>query len=281
MKKLLFSLSAALFLLSACQKENSLEAPDNSPGGGGNTSQGLLRRVVLVAGADSTAADFTYDGSKRLETFTSTSTGGGNTFKRIVRNAAGVMVQFVTKSDDWQTAGVDSVVSNVAVDAQNRYKNSTFSLTLGNVTYNDSTVYNYDGNGNLAEKVSFAQVLPAPFTTYQRVEYTYGSGNVLSEKYYEMGTTGGWKLLATYGYAYDAKTNPVKLGLEAMIALDDGTYFSNNNVINLTIADPADPSNNVSIATTYTYNSANKPSGGTATESSSSGTYTLRYYYYN
>src|SRR5687768_14632956 len=101
MKKLLISCSAALFLLTACQKEISLEVPDSDPGGGGggNTAQGLLTRIAFVAGGDSVVTDYTYDGAKQLATYTSTSTGGDYEYKRIVRNNAGLVTAFITKSD--------------------------------------------------------------------------------------------------------------------------------------------------------------------------------------
>ena len=283
MKQLLFSLCAATILFSACKKESSLENPDNNPGGGvggGNPAQALLTRMVFVAGGDSVATDYTYDANKRLTTFTYATTGGGNIFKRIVRNSAGIMTGFITKSEELQGLGIDSLVTTLNYDnTENRYAYSTSSLSVGGVSYNDSTAYIYDGNRNLTQKVSYAQVSSATYEPYQKVEYSYGSGNVLSEKYYDTDNNGNWQLLGTYDYSYDSKINPIKLGHEAMIVLDDGTYFSNNNVISMGITDPADPSNNYSLTTTYIYNSADKPSSGESVETGTSNKYALRYYY--
>ena len=284
MRKLLFALSAATIVSVACQKEASLEAPDNNPGsgggGGGNTTQGLLRRTAFVAGADSVITEYPYDASKRLATFTYSTTGGGNQSKRIVRNNAGVMTAFVTKSSELVTLGLDSLVTNVNYDnGQSRYKYSVSTISYGGSNYSDSTAFNYDGSGNLTEKVSYAKIGLSPFVPYQKVTYTFGSGNTLSEKYYSADSTGAWELLGTYNYSYDAKLNPVKLGAEAMIVMDDATYFSNNNVTNMSYVDASDPNNNFTLATTFTYNSADKPSGGTAVETPGSGSYTLRYYY--
>ncbi|NTS41148.1 hypothetical protein HRG84_09515 [Flavisolibacter sp. BT320] len=282
MKKLLFSFSAALFLLTSCQKEISLEVPDSDPGGGGggNTTQGLLTRTAFVAGGDSVVTEYTYDGAKRLATFTYTSTGGGNQFKRIVRNNAGLMTAFITKSDELLTLGVDSLETRMVYDnALNRYRYSVSTILLGGSDYSDSTAYTYDGSGNLVEKASFAKVGPSPYLPYQKVEYTFGSGNTLSEEYYSIDSNGNWESLGTYNYAYDAKLNPIKLGVEGMIVLDDGTFFSNNNVTTLSFVDAADPASNFSLTTTFIYNSADKPASGTAVETPGSGSYALRYYY--
>lgn len=279
MRKLLFVLSAATIVSVACQKEASLEVPDGNAGGG-TTSQGLLTRTAFVAGADSVVTEYTYDASGRLASFTYTSTGGGNQYKRIERNNSGTMTAFVTKSQELSDLGVDSLVTTVDYDnAKSRYKHSVSTIDFGGSDYSDSTVFNYDGNGNLTDKVSYAKAGAAPYIPYQKVEYTYGSGNTLSEKYYNTNTNGAWVLLGTYSYSYDSKLNPVRLGPEAMIVLDDGTYFSNNNVTSLNYTDAADPANNFTLTTTFTYNSADKPSGGTAVETPGSGSYELRYYY--
>ncbi|HEV7330681.1 MAG TPA: hypothetical protein VGN63_06565 [Flavisolibacter sp.] len=281
MRKLLFALSAVAIVSVACQKEVSLEVPDSDPGsgGGGNTTQGLLRRTAFVAGADSVITEYTYDASNRLATFTYTSTGGGNQFKRIVRNNAGIITAYITKSAELIGLGIDSLVTNVFYDnTNNQYKDAVSTISFGGSDYSDSTAFTYSG-GNLIRKESFAKVGPAPYTAYQKVEYTFGSGNTLSEMYFDINNSGNYELLGTYNYAYDAKLNPIKLGVEGMIVLDDATYFSNNNVTNMSYVDAADPSSDFSLATTFTYNSADKPSGGTAVETPGSGSYTLRYYY--
>lgn len=281
MRKLLFVLSAVAIVSVSCQKEISLEAPDSDPGagGGGNTAQGLLTRIAFVAGGDSVVTDYTYDGAQRLATYTSTSTGGDNEYKRIVRNNTGLITSFVTKNDQLLSLGIDSMETNMFYNnVLNQYEYSVSIIDLGGADYRDSTVYDYAGSSLIA-KTSYAKSGTSPYIQYQKSEYTYGSGNTLSEEYFTIDSIGAWESLGTYSYAYDAKTNPIKLGVEGIIVLDDGTFFSNNNVSTMSFADPADPSSNFSLATTYIYNNADKPSSGTAIQTPGSGSYTLRYYY--
>ena len=281
MKKILILLSAVAGILSACQKEASLEDPNATPGTGGTTPTGLLTRNVFVAGGDSIMVDYGYDAAKRLTNFTYATTGGGNSSKRIVRNGAGIITQYISKGEDLLSSGIDSTVTSLNYNAaQSRY---TYSITLFDyqgITYKDSSAFTYDGSGNLTTKTAYLTSGPAPYQVYQKTEYTYVSGNVSSEKYYSPDATGtGWELEATYNYTYDSKVNPVKLGTEAMIVLDDASYFGNNNVTMLDYVDGTDPSFNFSLNTTYTYSNTNKPSGGTTVETPGSASYTLRYYY--
>lgn len=281
MKKMLILLGAVTILFSACQKEISLEDPDASPGGGGTTPTGLLTRYVFEAGADSIMVNYGYDAARRLTNFTYATTGGGNNTKRIIRNSAGIITQYISKGEDLLSSGIDSAVTNLTYNAaQGRYKSGLTIFELQGVTIRDSTEFAYDGSGNLITKTSFLAAGPSPYQAYQKAEYTYVSGNVTSEKYFGPNTTGtGWDLQETYNYAFDNKINPVKLGTEAMIVLDDASYFGNNNATRLTYVDSTDPSFNYTFDTTYTYNTTNKPTGGTVVETPGSATYTLRYYY--
>lgn len=285
MRKILIALSAVVLVMSACQKEGSFEETSGTPGsgggtGGGTTPTGLLARSVYVAGADSIMVDYGYDASKRLVTFNYTTTGGGNQFKRVVRNSAGIMTRYVVKSEELLSLGIDSIITNVNYDAaKSQYTYSISSVNVSGMTYVDSTHFTYDGSGNLTAKTAFARGGLTPYQPYQKSEYTYASGNVTSEKFYSANASRGWDLEGTYNYTYDNKVNPVKLGAEAMIALDDASYFSNNNATVLSYVDGSDPSYNYTLTSTFTYNSANKPSGGTAVETPGSASYTLRYYY--
>ena len=283
MKNSLFALAVLVFL-SACQKEVSSENPDGTPGTGPvpppATTAGLLTRMVSVAGGDSVMVDYGYDANKRLATFDYKTTGTEFRFRRIFRNSAGIMTQFNSKGDDLSGIGIDSVITILSYNAgQARYTHGITIYAVSGVSLRDSTVYVYDNAGNLTVKRSYATVLPAPYQEYQKTEYTYASGNVTSEKYYTSNSAGGWDLEYTYNYGYDSKVNPAKFGPEGMIVLEDASYFSNNNKSGVNYIDGADASYNFSQAYTYTYNAANKPTGGTVVETPGSGSYTIRYYY--
>jgi hypothetical protein len=262
-------------LLAACQKESSLENLNSGPGGGpSNPNQGSLRRLVTVAGGDSTAVDLSYDASNRLTLYNVTSTDPDeNAYVRVTRNSAGIITRYVSNNEGLLSQGIDSLVTNLFYNtAQSRYTYGLSAYTESGTTYFDSTAYAYNGAGNMTAKTSYLRVGPSPYVPYQKSEYTYAGGNVLSEKYYFINAN-------TSSYTYDDKVNPLKLGVEALILIDDVMYFGNNNASAVSFVDATDPANTVAVNIAYNYNSANKPAGGTATQVGSSGTYSLRYYY--
>ncbi len=274
---------STVLLLTACQKEGSLEIPSGSnPGGGGNPQPaGLLTRSVYVSGTDSSVIEYGYDAAKRLVSHKVTSIDSDEDMSiRIVRNNAGVMTQYITKGAELQSNGVDSLVTMIGFNsAQNQYTYSLTAISDAGVTYTDSSAFTYDGSGNLTVKTSYLKAGPSPYIPYQKSEYTYASGNATSEKYYMAGPTGNWTLEGTYNYTHDNKLNPLKLGTEALIVLDDAGYFGNNNVSALNFVAAADPSDNFTFTITYTYNTADKPSGGTAVQMPGSESFDLKYYY--
>lgn len=282
MRKLFCVLSAAVVFLCSCQKEKSFEDPGGTTGGGTPSVPGLLTRVVSVAGADSSATDYTYDDNKSLITVTYTSTKGGNQYTRLYRNAAGIVTQFTVKNDDYVSNGVDSVVTILNYDqSKSRYSYSITNLNFSGVDYRDSTVYSYNSNGRLLNKTSYLRGASSPYLLYSKTDYSFNSGNnVAIEKLYSYDlTTKIWDLEATYNYTYDDKINPLPLGPIGQIALDDATYAGINNATSFEFTDSANPTNNFGITMTYTYNNENKPAGGSGVENSTSGSFDLRYYY--
>lgn len=288
MRKLLFALTAATLFLTACQKEVSTENGNgNTGGGGGGTTDSLLSRLVYVAGADSVANDFSYDASRRLvkSTMTSTSAGGNQEF-RIYRNASGIMNRYTVLGDQLSGLGIDSLVTIVAYNSsKSQYAYSTSTFNLGGVDISDSTAFNYNTGKQLTEKVSYAKASPTQYVAYAKTEYTYNGDNIASEKYYTFDATSGqWTLEFSYSYTFDSKINPMNFGAEGLIALSDfiyasAPYGSANNATKSDYVDATDPTNNISYQTTYTYNSSNKPSSGTATVLPGPGGYALRFYY--
>jgi hypothetical protein len=153
-------------------------------------------------------------------------------------------------------------------------------LTDGTTAYFDSTAFIYDGAGNLVSKASFLRTAQSPYIPYQRYDYTYAGGNVTSEKYYAANpTTGAMALLLTYNYTYDTKMNPLKMGPEALIVMDNAAFYGNNNASKADFLAASDPSDNFSLAFTYNYNTADKPVTGSAVQTPGGGSFNLRYYY--
>lgn len=281
MKKITTALFAAVVFLTACQKEPAFIDPSSGAGSGGTTS-GLLVRNVEVVGTDSSVIDFSYNTSGRLTRFDVSGTSTSPLTYKLLRNSSGIITQTIASGPDLSAVGLDSLVTNVFYNAStSRYTYTQYNVNLGGVSYGDSTVFTYDGTGNLTSVTDYQRMMSQSYTPATRNDYTYNSGNVVTEKDYNYNpTTSVWTLSGTAAYTYDAKTNPLKLGAEAMI-IGLTTYFGPNNLTGLTYTDASDPSNNYTQTSTYTYNSTNKPATGTGTENDNTGTvsYALRYYY--
>ena len=290
MKRLLIALTAAVTVMTACQKEPSFEDPNSNPGsggggtgggsgGGGSTPQGLLVRSVQATSTDSTVTQYGYDASKRL-TSLAINSSQYNVSVRIVRNSSGIINQIVLKSDALTTYGIDSVVSRVNYNsATSRYTSTVYNLSIQGFSFTDSTALSYDGSGNLTSKMTFERVAPFSYDTISKVDYTYASGNVTTEKGYEYDDSlGKFVQVTTTSYTYDSKASPLILGVEALLFYD-GTLFGSNNATVVDYVDLTDPTQNYKVTYSYSYNSSSKPSGGTAVETPGSVNYTLRYYY--
>lgn len=290
MRKLLIIFSAIAIALSACQKEASFEDPNSVPGSGGGATGGLLTRQVFVdAGAsDSSVVLYTYDASKRI-TKVETVTSQYNEQISLSRNTAGIISQMVLQNDIVSSNfGVSQITVTMNYStAESRYKYSKAVIPVGGVSYTDSTAYVYT-NGNLANKTSYISAAGSPYIPFSKVDYTFTAGNVTSEKVYEYdNTTSAWNLYYTNTYSYDAKVNPLVLGTDALLIDPLFTYFGftsassfgSNNATVINYIDPTDASNNYTLTSTYTYNTANKPTAGTATETPGSGKYNWRFYY--
>jgi len=281
MKKIAFALTAFLFVFTACQKEPDFIDTGNSSGNGdGTINSGLLVRSVEVNGADSTAIAYAYNTAGRLTQLDVSSTAASPFTYKLLRNTNGIITQTVAISPDLAAIGIDSLVTNVFYNASAaRYTYTRYDLNVGGVAYSDSTAFAYDASGNLTSAISYQKVMLLPYAPSSRTDYSYSNGNVATEKAFDYDvTTSAWSLLATSAYTYDAKTNPLKLGAEAMI-IGLTTFFGPNNTMGLTYTDATDPTNNYTQASTYTYNSASKPSSGTIVENPGAVNYSLRYYY--
>jgi hypothetical protein len=282
MRKPVYLLMAAIVFLVACQKEISLENSNSGPNNPTNPDAGLLTRLVNVFGNDSTVATIAYDASNRLILHNYTAPDpADDTYLRVVRSSNGTITRYTRIDDEVLSLGLDSLVTNLFYNsALARYTHSISTFADGSEVYFDSTAFTYDGSGNMTAKTSYLRVGPSPYIEYQESEYTYAGGNATSEKYYTVDPqTGVMEQRLTYNYSYDDKVNPLKLGTESMILMDDASYFGNNNASSVDILPAATPGDSQVITVAYTYNAANKPAGATITQQPGSGTSTLRFYY--
>lgn len=281
MRKTLTALCAAAVLFTACQKEPSFDDPSGNPGGGtGGPVTGLLVRSVEVSGTDSNVVAYTYNGAGKLTQIDASGTSASPLTYKLLRNAAGIITRSVAISPDLAAVGIDSLVVNAFYNAAtSRYTHTRYDIDLGGVLYSDSTVYAYNSSGEITSATSYGKVLTTPYLASSRMDYTYSNGNVATQKGYTYDMAAStWTLAESVTYTYDTRVNPLKLGVEAIL-IGMVNYAGNNNPTLLDFTDPADASNNFSQASTYTYNSANKPSGGTMVENPGATNYTLRFYY--
>jgi YD repeat-containing protein len=246
-------------LLTACQKEI-----DWGLGGGGNQ---LLVRIVAKSGAsDSTVTTYTYNGQRKLIKETTVSVTGGNSVQTeliLNRNSAGVITSAVQKSPDLAATGLDSIVTRFNY-SNNRYTSGVFSLNLMGLSFTDSTLYTYDGNGRIISDQHLLKSslfpLPIPIPILKNV-YTYSADgkNLVKQEQSAPNTPGGpLSPVSSQTYTFDTKVNPLILLSEAII-LNRPDWFHANNVLTNQFASSQDPTLNFTLDNTYRYNASNKP----------------------
>jgi len=276
--KFILLILSSCTLLFSCQKEVS-----NENGGGGNSGNNgtLLVKSVFKSGSDSSQTLYAYDGSKRLASVSNSGVDAGTPYTNqinLTRNSGGVIQKMSVKSDQFAQYGIDSLLYNVAYDAgTSRYKYKVFALNIGFALLKDSVAYEYDAAGKIVKEREFIDDGTAGgYEEIAKTEYTYSGNNIGTAKYFTYDVpTNTYTLDETDTFEYDAKTNALQLGNEAIV-IGDVTFYGPNNVSKQTIDVPADPTSNQTRTTTYTYNSNNRPitatfvttpGGGSATAS--------------
>jgi hypothetical protein len=269
-----------LFLFS-CQKE--VDFVNGNGGGGGTPSGNRLVRSVSKTGTDSVVTVYTYNGSGKFINVKSTGMSGGvdqgNEFK-YYRNGSGIITRTVQINPNFVAAGIDSVITIVHY-ANSRYTNAVTSLSLAGFTVNDSIVHVYDASGKVIRDEEYQELVGVqPYELTGKVLYTYdAAGNVKQlDVYAHDATTSADDLEFTLKYTFDTKTAAISYGADA-IGVGQVDLVSVNNPIKLEFIDPADPTNNFVFDITYNYNSNNKPSTGTQTQTPGSIVSNLSFYY--
>ena len=236
----------------------------------GNPSGDLLVKIVGVTGAETITTTFTYDSSKHLLTEYALGSGGGfaiDSYKKYYRDSSGRIYKIAQLV---KQAGipVDTSFTQVYYDDPDS-KNFLYTVqevSVMGIGTRDSSVYTFDGNGNMGLQksyVSSALLGGAPELTNQW-EYTYAGGNLVSQKVLTGNNTGALKLIATYKFTYDNRSNPMILNGEAFLT-GRIESASKNNLTKLEIIDAENTSNNFTITTSLLYGSSNKPATVSAT----------------
>ncbi|MDQ3278717.1 MAG: membrane lipoprotein lipid attachment site-containing protein [Bacteroidota bacterium] len=279
MKKIVSALGV-LAMLTACQKENSLEKTEIEPGsgGGGNPTGTRLVQTGLRIGADTVTTIYRYNSANLLSGFTYSGTVSGQSGDaqiRIVRNAANVINALVIKAEVYAAIGVDSIVTNFVHDAaRNQYKYSVATYKYMGIPASDSAVFNYDAAGKLGSVVNYHDD-GSGYSPDGKEEYTYSGNNLASSKTYAFdGST--FTLEQTTQYEqYDNSVNPLQFQADAP-ALGMTSHYSANNVVKQTVTDHTSASTVTGISV-YAYNAANRPTKAISTNSTGSAITTYVY----
>lgn len=247
-------LSIGLF---SCQKEvDNIFSNQGTP----NNTPGLLRRMVIKDGSDSSATNYIYNTANQLiginiiEVSSGVATTKSNFFQR---NSQGIIQKIITKASEFAALGIDSAVSVVNYDATSRrYTSKVLKLSILGLVLSDSLSYTYDASGKI---ISFDNYLDDGMGTTQasRLAFTYVNGNVTTMKGYDLSSATP-VLYLTEVFEYDGKPSPLVLGNEAWVLNETEQWYSTNNWIKQTVNVVGDPDTHV-ITYGHTYNASNKP----------------------
>jgi len=273
MKNLLTAVFGILcFTLFSCQKE----VDDIFKSNGSSTGTQLVK-IVSKSGSDSSSLIFGYNSSNKLSTLNSSATVSGiaaSFSERAERNAQGIIQRIILKSDQYQQAGLDSVITNILY-GEGQYKAKVTLIDLGGgIGFIDSTALSYDGSGKVVREDSYVGIAGI-YDTVSKVEYTYNGNNIALMKNYSYDpSTGLYELEETYSYdQYDDKLSPMYFGMEAFV-FSSPLFYSSNNPIKSSLTTQG---STITYSVTYTYNSFNKPVSATSIvqpgNTSSTGTY--------
>lgn len=290
MKRILLTLSviSSVFLFS-CQKEVDFANSGNNGNSGnpGSSSGKMLYKTESKNGSETATTFYTYNAAKKIvnEKITGTSQGidVGNEY-RYYRNASGIITSYTQISAELAQSGVDSVTTTVHYSTSlSRYTSTVSSWNFSGIDVLDSTVFVYGSNGKVTSSEIY-QAIPllggAGYDLLEKIKYTYsGNGNMSQQDFYVPDpSTGSEDLVATVKYTFDNKTSALNLGSEAFV-LGHPDLVSVNNATKVEIINITDPANNVTLASTYTYNSNSMPATGVSTRNPGNVVDNITYFY--
>jgi hypothetical protein len=271
-------------LLFSCQKESGFSDNNSTSAGGGGATGTLLVKTVSKTGSDSAVTIYTYNSSKKLINHKITGKEQGidvtNEY-RYYRNASGIVTHYVQINPNFVAVGIDSVTTIVHYNTTSaRYTSYVTALSLSGFDVLDSTVFVYDGSGKIISQDLYqgSPSLGLPYTLSVKYKYTYSSNGNISQIDVDDFSSGASDLVATLKYTYDSKTSPLILTNEAF-AIGFPNWIVLNNVIKSEFIDVADPSNNITITGTHTYNNSNKPLTSTLTQNPGAIIRNVSFYY--
>jgi hypothetical protein len=256
MKKVLSVLIVAL-IFTACKKD------DEKTAGGG-----LLEKMVLVDGGDSTVGRFTYDGNNRISEYLYISSSGGviDTFRlNLTRDAAGRIMQ-VTQKENSRTPAIYNITYN---GSSSQLKSVVIDYTA------DKDSFSYVYNGNTIVQNSYYKYAGGSYSPTNKQEYTVQNGNIVTVKDFDL-LSGATDIEVTN--TYDANKPAQFRTVEEVLITGFFEPGLSNNITKSQTVVPSTPSLNDMITLTYSYASSGQPLSAVVT-GTNFGTGTLKYYY--
>ena len=207
------------------------------------------------------------------------SVSGGTTStqqERVERSSQGIIQRLIIKADQYQQAGLDSIITVVEYNS-GQYISKLTTIDVGIAVIKDSVVLIYDGTGKVVTERTYDDVGTGAYIETGKRDYTYSGSNIATINYYTYdSTTASYSLQGTYTYdEYDTKVSPMSIGNEAFV-FDSPLLFSANNPTKSSVIVPG---SSQSFTTSYTYNSANRPLTAMSTIQPGNSVTTGTYYY--
>jgi hypothetical protein len=196
------------------------------------------------------------------------------TQERTERNSQGIIQRLIIKAEQYQQAGLDSIVTVIEYSS-GRYTSKVTTIDLGIVIFRDSVALIYDAQGKVITEKIYDDLATGTYEENSKIDYTYSGDNIATIRQYSYdGST--YSLVVTYSYdEYDNKISPMNIGFEAFV-FDSPAMYSSNNPTKSSISDGI---SSQTFTTSYTYNSVNKPLTGTSVIQPGNSTATATYYY--
>jgi hypothetical protein len=263
---------------TSCQKAyerpdinlDSLLTGSPSTGGPGPGNGELLTKLTIVEGSTNVVYTYGYNTSKQLISVNMNSVVSGQTLQYswvFTRDNAGKMLQYTMKNNipGFPVNGVTYTARYPAGSAN--FDLLTAQYTFAGLATSDSIVFTILG-GKVTKYAAYGNYDNSGYSLNNGSSYTYDNTgtNLTGVDNYEA-TSGTLKLVDSHVYEFDAKTNALQLGQEALI-IGPETYFSKNNVTKAITTDYSTSATGVKSTTVYAiqYNAAGKPTSSVATD---------------
>ncbi len=275
MKKIVYSIIVLIAICSfSCQKFVEWHVDPITKEVAGDSSlyinqpSAVLVTLVALTGNEAITTAFTYDSLNQLISEHSTGQQNGKVvddYKKFYRDTLGRIV-LVAQLSGLSTNVTDTLFTNVWYDEDE----PAFLRTVGTVVVNgkkldDSTLYTYDGNGNVGMRKSYRkpQGATGPLTLQQRQEFNYQNKNLVAFK--DFGDSSGVLLLnENCRYQFDNRVNPLPLYNEAFLT-GRIESASKNNLVKTEVADLVSAQFNTQLTNSLAYGVKSKPVSGIAT----------------